>query len=283
MGAYETWRATREMVAEEKDPERKKYLTQVQEMLQPSALLDYLESASHRFYRDPDGWSAEAEPATSQDVRFFLDGLDELRAPSQAELQQIRRDLHKQVLDATSKLLRMPWTGETRYDEAIADVRAVLSAVIDGKPWPVLERLRCPSIKRKKNGEPLRCSLQLPHDGEHKAFTPTGGMGSVTWSDGQSVNPPKPYDDPTKPTEAQLDKLAAEVFGPVCEATYKALTCRLPSGHSGHHYDAKVGVWGIPDEQKEFCRERHPQTRQLCVRRPHPDSVSHITANGRAW
>lgn len=296
MGAYETWKEARARLA--KDP-GSEHLQAVVDYLRPAALEDYLEEFVQTHFSTDYDYDETYISVSSEDVAPFLAGLDELRAPSSKELEQIRRDLHKQVLDATSKLLRMPWTGEARYDEAIADVRSVLSAVIDGKPWPVLDRLRCPSKFHDVRAQKMyRCHLQLPHGDNH---IHNAGNKTVTWTDEQSTNPPKPYaekiDSPDRCTSEHTFER-----GMLAGNTYQ---CALISGHKGKHESAGGSKWsnaepgkpteaqldklaeevfGKPEERAaELCHERHPSTRQLCIRRPHPDSISHVTTNGRAW
>lgn len=223
--AYEAWRRTKDLLAGDHSEERELsaetigYLDMAEEALRPAALLGYLDTNCRRF--DSERYDPE-DRATDADVREFLSGLDELRAPNQREIEQLRAEIFNPAIGQVERLRKMNWTGDHTYGDALDDVREVLLAVWERKPFPVLERFRCPSI-RKGSPAGWRCELQLPHDGPHKVTDPL-----ETWTDEQSVNPPKNYDEP------------AEICGQrFCSGEYEE-TCTLSEGHDLPHIGTKI-------------------------------------------
>jgi hypothetical protein len=261
--AYAAWRETKahlDASIKANDPDDvTAYYVRTEEALRPAALLGFLRS-----FR---GLGNDEEPLGCDEwvAKEFLRDLDELRAPTSVELSDMKAELMAACLKATSKMLRLNWTGDHTYADAIADVRTVLDKVFRGEPFPVLERFRCPSVCKDIGFGQTRCVLQLPHEVEHK-----GAIGH-TWTDEQSINPPKSYDERPAfmPTEQQLDKLADEVFGnpdpinrPKAEDTdgedtdgecgerrpgppigQERATCVRPKQHDGLHRDAAGMRW----------------------------------------
>ena len=219
MGAYETWReakARRDNATEKQEAE---LFAEIVESMRSAALLDYLDEHCRRF--DSERYDP-TDRADAQDVAEFLAGLDELREPN----TQAAKELYfNPAIGRLSQLKRMNWTGDNTYGEALDDAIEVLLALWEGKPFPKLERFRCPSIW-KHSRDFVQCTLQLPHEGAHKA-------GTLAWPDEQSVNPPKNYD--------------AEVPGSLaCNAEHEGLVCTLPARHSGQHFDARdQEYWGL--------------------------------------
>lgn len=143
----------------------------------------------------------------------------EQTAPALADL---RRNLATATQDALDLLAGKNWTGDNTYGEAIEDMQQVLGAVFTGRDFPKLDRFRCPSrcevrVLSSDAAETIQCKYELPHDQPHHS-------GGHEWTDEQSVNPPKSYDEP-----------GAHQYALVCGAPGYQLTCSLLKGHEGSH------------------------------------------------
>lgn len=82
MGAYELWQRTKKHLANAEQGQLREvavYYQAVLDELQPSALLEYLETRSLGFDSDRLDWTDPEDHATTQYVRDFLAGLDEIR------------------------------------------------------------------------------------------------------------------------------------------------------------------------------------------------------------
>lgn len=217
--AYQAWRRTKELLAGDHSEETELsaetigFLDMAEEALRPAALLAFLGS-----FRGLDTYEEPLE-CTPDQAEAFLAELDDLRQPTYRP-DETRAEMQRQVSEALTAMRKLPWTGDHLYGDALDDASLVLWAVLAGKKMPVLERFRCPSLyQAKKAPLPIRCELQLPHEGKHSV----ANVGE--WTDEQSVNPPKNYDEPpssnpdpiNRPpievTDEQLDDLATEVFG----------------------------------------------------------------------
>ena len=215
--AYEAWRETKEHLKQEPDST---FLQRVEESLRPAALLDFL--ASFR------GLNTYEEPLNCDpdEAEEFLVKLDELRAPTAAQWNAQIEGMRVLVRRTLQDMRRLNWTGEHTYGDALDDAQQVLVHVLAGNnSWPALERFRCPSIFQNSVSGPYRCVKQLPHESEHSANT---AYGTKTWTDEQSVNPPKDNDAP------------AEICGQrFCSGEYEE-TCTLSEGHDLPHIGTKI-------------------------------------------
>jgi hypothetical protein len=221
--AYQAWRETREHLKQEPDST---FLQRVEESLRPAALLAFLGSfRGMDTYEEPLG----CEPEQAEE---FLSQLDELRQPTYRP-DETRAEMQRQVSKALTAMRKLPWTGDHLYGEALDDASLVLQHILAGKKgWPVLERFRCPSEygSTARQNERVRCELQLPHESKHRARNTAGGEGFM-WTDEQSVNPPKNYDEQGSLT---------------CNAEHEGLVCTLPPQHAGQHFDARdQEYWGL--------------------------------------
>lgn len=233
MDAYEIWRDTKSLRASR--PDDAEYLDSVLTALQPAALKGYLEAHA--------GLNGNEEPMTfdADEIAEFLAGLDELRALSEAELNDLKAQLMADALKALRTMRGLNWTGEHTYGEAIDDVEKVLDKVWRGEPFPKLERFRCPSLWQPD----VRCQYQLPHGGNHK-YDSGDGERHVVWTDEQSINPPKNYDEP-------IEICGAHPYDSTSKDPIGSAVCVLPAGHSERHNDG--ATW----------------------------SLVHVAENGRTW
>lgn len=282
MGAYETWRETKKMLDEGRAESRPgaEYLESVLAGLRPTALKDYLE-----MFAD-DGRSVDSES-----IAEFLTGLDELRAPSTVELRRMQDDLKTQAWKVLESMKRLNWTGDHTYADALNDAKQVLGAVFRGEPFPKLERFRCPS--RYKGGDltaEVQCQVQLPHGDPH-LWRDDHGF-AATWTDEQSINPPKPYAEQID----AVDRCTSEhTFqrGRLKGNTYR---CALTAGHEGGHESAGGSNWrnieqlraGNPDpinrplDTPPRCKATNVAGMQ-CIKPEHSQLVAHVAENGKAW
>jgi len=246
--AYDVWKTARERATEKPYDE---HLQAVVEQLQPFAVRDFL--------ADFRGLNGMEEPlgCDADEAAEFLAGLDELRQP-QCREDETRAAMQLQVSKTLEHMRRLNWTGDHTYGDALSDVSVMLRHVIAGqKGWPVLERFRCPSEygSKARQNERVRCELQLPHEGKHRARNTAGGEGYM-WTDEQSVNPPKNHDEPSavQISDAQLDKLGDEVFGTEssrCKSSVEysgtdigvTLYCKLTEGHADAHLAPTGETW----------------------------------------
>lgn len=222
--AYQAWRETREHLKQEPDST---FLQRVEESLRPAALLAFLGSfRGMNSFEEPMG----CEP---DEAELFLAELDDLRQPPYRP-DETQAEMQRQVSEALIAMRKLPWTGDHLYGDALDDASLVLWAVLGGKKMPVLERFQCPSLyQAKKAPLPVRCERQLPHEGKHAV----ANVGE--WTDEQSANPPKSYDEP--------EELCGAIKNPRPGVTYR---CDKSKGHGGQHADiAHEKAWNV-----ERCR-----------------------------
>lgn len=222
MSALSAWHETKRLLSSGEAEEQRAYLEAVLAGLQPAALLEHLGSfRGMDTFEEPLG----CEPDEAEE---FLAKLDELRQPTYRP-DETRAEMQRQVSEALTAMRKLPWTGDHLYGDALDDASLVLRAVLAGKKMPVLERFRCPSLTGNDVGAGrLRCTLQLPHEGKHQAV-------GATWTDEQSINPPKNYDDPVQ------DCAAIKIPRP--GVTYR---CDKSKGHSGQHADSTAQkAWNV--------------------------------------
>jgi hypothetical protein len=233
--AYEAWRDTKEALAEEPDSA---YLRKVEEALRPAALLGYLAG-----FRGLDG-NEEPLECDAEEAETFLAGLDKLRAPTHTDLWKLRAEMRIVAANALVALSRMNWTGEHTYGEALEDAEQALKEVLNGRPFPKLDRFRCPSlfdvprqVVPATGVRQLRCQLQLPHDSDHR-------YGVHTWTDEQSVNPPQNHDEErdssSKPHHLPTDGPCGK---PWTSADPDGGACIRPKIHDGLHRDEAGHRW----------------------------------------
>lgn len=279
-GWYDGWREAKKRLTDKPDDE---FLQNLVNNLHELALADYLEMFSD------DGRSVDSES-----IAEFLAGLDELRAPSKAELDDFKAQLMANALKALDKMRGLNWTGEHTYGQALDDAEKVLDKVWRDEPFPNLDRFRCPSEYRRKSGvgnRVIRCKLQLPHDGNHSWADegPDGNLiGPVRWTDEQALNPPKDNDAPNR-----------------CTSMWNSHRCALPALHEGPHNDVDDDSVPIgskvswpdnyatgtnPDpinrptaEQSDgACGAKLSATGGPCIR-PKPHGGMHRDAEGGRW
>jgi hypothetical protein len=247
--SYEAWKECKRRLADEPDST---FLQRVESSLRQAALEDYLES-----FRGLDG-SEEQLTVDEHEAAVFLSGLDELRAPSDAELRAARAVALSEAQVRIRSLLELNWTGDHLYSDAVQDAVTMLASVAEGKPVPKLERFRCPSVYvLPVINVRTRCALQLPHDKEHIAYA-VEGMGSITWTDEQSANPPKSYDGPDETCPhgwcslpaGHSEPHAQEPLPPSAarcpdwlEAGSRRTRCEHELGHAGFHHAVGHGRW----------------------------------------
>lgn len=230
--AYQAWRETREHLKQEPDST---FLQRVEESLRPAALLAFLGSfRGMDTYEEPLG----CEP---DEAEAFLAKLDELRQPTYRP-DETRAEMQRQVSEALTAMRKLPWTGDHLYGDALDDASLVLRAVLAGKKMPVLDRFRCPSEygSKARQNERVRCELQLPHESKHQARNTAGGEGYM-WTDEQSVNPPKNYDEPE-----------------VCGNRLRSDVCVLPKDHDGRHSTAGDAPLSWPNSIGVFSPFNNP-------------------------
>lgn len=231
--SYEAWTECKRRLAKEPDSV---FLQRVESSLRQDALEDYLES-----FRGLDG-SEEPLTVDEHEAVMFLAGLDELRAPSDAELRTARELALRDAAARIKDLLKLNWTGDHLYSDAVEDALTMLTSVAEGKPVPKLERFRCPS-KALDRGAVVRCEYQLPHEGPHKVTDPL-----LKWTDVESMNPPVPYDSDAEELSGhpvrKVDRLSAPICGAFRQTAGLTLRCDLPAGHTGDHQDdGSMGRW----------------------------------------
>jgi hypothetical protein len=223
--AYDTWREAKKRLGEAGASGESAFLHTVEEHLRPAALTDFLE----RFVRENQDMYDDAVAISAEDETRFLTELDELRQPTYRE-DETRAEMQIQVSKVLTDMRQLNWTGDHTYGDALDDASLMLRAVLAGRPAPRLERFRCPSQYHDVIAHKLyRCKLQLPHDGNHSwADENSRGelVGPIRWTDIESVNPPKSYNEPAPD---------------VCGFKYNGLVCELQSGHTGHHLDTRNG------------------------------------------
>lgn len=153
-----------------------------------------------------------------------------------------RQEIADHVDNALRAMKHLNYTGEHTHFEVLDDVRTVLAEVLQGRAIPLLERFRCPSIAHLQGVGQKRCSLQLPHDGLHRAVTHDTAAGTPvwkSWTDEESDNPPKSYDEPEP---ALVDKIGVREDGTgahcgvLATVDGKTVACMEPvfSEHSVH-------------------------------------------------
>lgn len=228
--AYDDWRETRLRLKAEPDSV---YLMRVENSLRPAALTAWLERfAEDAVIQDDDG-DRESNIAlvSAEKQSKFLAVLDDLRQPAYRP-DETRAGMQRQVSEALTAMRKLPWTGDHLYGDALDDASLVLRAVLAGKKMPVLERFRCPSLyQAKKAPLPIRCERQLPHEGKHSV----ANVGE--WTDEQSVNPPKNYDEPPKSSRCG----ASVEYSTAGESSTQY--CKRPIGHDGNHMSPSGVSW----------------------------------------
>lgn len=231
MGAYETWLEAKKRLDATKHEDEREWLGQTVRHLQPAALEDYLEE----FVRSNMDMYEDAVALDDDGVRTFLAVLDEIRGtPAKGEVEKTRSAMRSLADDALAKLSRLNYTGAHTHFEVIEDAQLVLNEVLHGRAFPVLERFRCPSVYQ--GGDltvPVRCINQLPHEDPH-LWRDAHGVAE-TWRDEQSVNPPKPYDDPNR-----CQSLSAG----------SAERCILVRDHIGRHSSGGDGPLSWPNAEE---------------------------------
>lgn len=253
MGAYETWLEAKKRLDATKHEDEREWLGQTVRHLQPAALEDYLEE----FVRSNMDMYEDAVALDDDGVRTFLAVLDEIRGtPAKGEVEKTRSAMRSLADDALAKLSRLNYTGAHTHFEVIEDAQLVLNEVLHGRAFPVLERFRCPSVYQ--GGDltvPVRCINQLPHEDPH-LWRDAHGVAE-TWRDEQSVNPPKPYDEPANLGPLKVDLDAEELSGhPVrsddgqCGTAYTGgppadvqRVCVRAKRHAGLHRDETGARW----------------------------------------
>lgn len=252
--AYDDWRETKLRLKAEPDSV---YLMRVENSLRPAALTAWLERFAEDavIQDDDDDRQSSIALVSAEKQGKFLAVLDELRQPTYRP-DETRAAMQRQVSEALTAMRKLPWTGDHLYGDALDDASLVLRAVLAGKPTPQLERFRCPSQYRINGDQllnPVCCTLQLPHASQHLYSDAAGN--SWSWTDEQSINPPKSYDEPedrppVELTGEQLDDLAAEVFGDgECGAVnpnpvrHGKSICVRAKQHGGLHRDADGIRW----------------------------------------
>jgi hypothetical protein len=252
-GWYDGWREAKKRLESEPDDT---FLQNLVDNLRGLALQEYVEQFAYvNGYEYPE----QTSHITEQTVTDFLVGLDELRegAKGRPELRA--------VLSALTEMERLNYTGDHTHFEVLADARVVLGEVLHGRPFPKLERFRCPSLHEGARGTVFRCVFQLPHGNEHEGHGADSGV--VRWADEQSVNPPVPYVDgvQAKPYADKIDSpdrcTSAHTFdrGPLKGSTYQ---CSLLIGHPGKHESAGGSKWMVSDSTIAEAEEMHEPVRR---------------------
>lgn len=239
--SYEAWQECKRRLADEPDST---FLQRVESSLRQDALEDYLES-----FRGLDG---NEDPLTVDEYKaaVFLRGLDELRAPSDVELRRAREGALRDAEDRIKGLLKLNWTGDHLYSDAVHDALVMLTSVAEGKPTPKLERFRCESLFiTVEAAEPFRCMLQLPH-GERHQYLAADGKG-ISWTDEQSVNPPKNYGEEV-PESATYCGAKHDYSDSSKSVT---LYCRRAKEHEGEHQASSGELWPAVPPQAARCDE----------------------------
>jgi hypothetical protein len=168
---------------------------------------------------------------------LVADTLSEFEQAAPAAPASAPDGLPTKALDAFKAMESLNYTGEHTHFEVLADARQVLAAVMLGKAIPRLERFRCPSIAHLAGIGQTRCSLQLPHDGDHRAQTHTTDTGGVgvwkSWTDEESDNPPKSYDPPSDTCGSTR----------TLSGSSRVAVCARKDKHKGVHCDAAGREW----------------------------------------
>lgn len=226
MNTYELWKTSVQLAEDAATEAERAHHRAIAGVLRGDAIKDYFGHIADELY-DPTEEVVDT-PDDNQVNEFFRD-LDALRTPPQDELDRRTDGLPTRVLDALKAMEHLNYTGEHTHFEVLTDARQVVAEVMRGRAIPQLERFRCPSqVRNALGGGGLRCELPLPHDGDHQA-------SGVSWTDAQSTNPPKSYDEP----EPCGDKHTFR-RGMLAGKTY---TCIRETGHGGQHESRGHSKW----------------------------------------
>lgn len=244
--SYEAWQECKRRLADEPDST---FLQRVESSLRQNALEDYLES-----FRGLDG-NEETLTVDEHEAAVFLRGLDELRAPSDAELRRARVLALRDAEDRIKGLLKLNWTGDHLYSDAVHDALVMLTSVSEGKPTPKLERFRCESLYQPKRTKSqkfdlIRCEKQLPHGDQHVAYA-AAGMGSTAWTDEQALNPPKNYGEEVSESATYCG--AKHDYSDASKSV--TLYCRRAREHEGDHQAPSGELWPAVPPQAARCDE----------------------------
>lgn len=242
--AYDDWQEARKRLSSNPSDA---FLTNVEQTLRPLAIHDLCERLVGA------GWHCDDEAIALDDsqVASFLSELDQLRGmPVVGEVEREASKMRVAVDSALAGMARLNYTGDHTHFEVLDDARQVLNEVLHGRPFPKLERFRCPSIYETSVAGPYQCTLQLPHECSHTAET---AYGPKTWTDKESKNPPVPYEDPS------TDPCPCTFY----RSGVPRVSCMLPAGHGPDHR-AEDGTTWVNDYQPDRDAEEldgHPVRR----------------------
>jgi hypothetical protein len=238
--AYDDWQEARKRLdANPADA----FLTNVEQTLRPLAIHALCERLVG------EGWSYDDEVVSldESEVATFLADLDQLRGtPKSGEVEREVSKMRVAVDSALAGMARLNYTGDHTHFEVLEDAQYVLNEVLHGRPFPKLERFRCPSRRKARNNK-VQCEHQLPHEGFH--FNAKSGE---SWTDEQSLNPPVPYVDGVQ-----------DLCPCVLLTAGGSVRCSLPAGHGPDHR-AETGMTWHNDYDPEADKGSPVKTAVRC-------------------